>query len=226
MKGHLLIVDDEEAIRNIIVSFMEKHGYDCDTAADVDIALEKIRRQEYDIIITDKRIPGGTNDEGGIAVVRFVRENSPSTAVIVMTGYASIESAVSSMKLGAFDYIIKPFEIDTLKQKIDRIRDYQNFLNPESILDMYRMLHDQILDALDSECITGTEQQHMFLQSFNDKIDFVFHTIKHWENIIFDQRERLTNIAFFAEQLRDTVSDTDPAHQIVESIWNEARRRL
>ncbi len=226
MKGNLLIVDDEQSIRDMIVKFFGKHDYDCDTAEDADSAIEKIRRQEFDIIITDQRIPSSNSDEGGLAVIKFVREFSPSVAVIVMTGYASIESAVNSMKLGAFDYITKPFEIDDLKQKIDRIRDYQNFLNPENILDLYRLLHNQILDVIDNDCLADKEKQHIFLQTFNKKIDFVFNTIKKWEKIIFDQRERLTNIAFLTEQLKETVPDTHPAYPIIESIWSEAVQRL
>lgn len=226
MKGRLLIVDDEQSIRDIIVRFMVNYDYDCDTAEDVETALEKIRHQDFDIVITDRRLPGGVHDEGGLSVITFIREFDPSIAVIVMTGYASIESAVSSMKLGAFDYITKPFDINILKQKIDRIREYQNFLNPESILDMYRHLHDQILDMIDPGCLSDNDKQHLFLQSFNDRVDHIFNTIKNWEKIIFDQRERLTNIAFLTEQLKDMVSETDETYPVIESIWREAGRRL
>jgi DNA-binding response OmpR family regulator len=227
MEGKLLIVDDEQAIREIICRYLKRFGYECDMAGDADIAIEMIKTQDYDIIITDKNMPGaGSKDEGGLALISFVREYDPRMVVIIMTGYASIESAVASMKLGAFDYITKPFDIDGLKRKVDRIREYQNFLNPEGILEMYRTLHNQILDVFEEGHLCNNEQRHQYLQTIDGKFDYIFRIFRNWELIICDQRERLAKIAFSAEQLRDTMPATDPSYPLIENVLKEASGRL
>lgn len=227
MDGKLLVVDDEQAIRELICRYLNRFGYECDMTSDADTAIEMIKTHDYDIIITDKNMPGaGTDDEGGLALITFVREYDPRMVVIVMTGFASVESAVTSMKLGAFDYITKPFNIEELKYKIDRIRDYQNFLNPEDILKLYRTLHNQILEVFEEGCLRGSEQQHQYLHSIDGKCDYVFKMLRNWEKIIFDQRERLAKIAFAVEQIRDTVPDTDPSSPLIDGVLKEASGRL
>jgi len=227
MEGKLLIVDDEQAIREIICRYLTRFGYECDMAGDADAAIEMIKAKDYDIIITDKNMPGaGSKDDGGLALISFVREYDPRLVVIIMTGYASIESAVTSMKLGAFDYITKPFDIDGLKHKVDRIREYQNFLNPEDILEMYRTLHDQIIEVFEEGRLYNNEQRHQYLQSIDGKCDCIFNTFRNWERIIVDQRERLARIAFSAEQLRDTIPITDQSYPLIENVMKEAGGRL
>jgi len=105
-----LIVDDERSMRLVLSRFFTRQGIQVSEANGVSEALQKIQQERYDIVITDLRMDGGD----GIAILRAVKRVSPGTPVIILTGYSTINSAVEAVKLGAFDYLMKPFEPDEL----------------------------------------------------------------------------------------------------------------
>jgi diguanylate cyclase (GGDEF)-like protein len=107
----LLVVDDEEIMREFLREVLKDEGYEIDLAASGKEALRKMNSSEYDIVLTDIVMP----ELDGLGVVSATKELSYSPSVIVMTGYASMETAVESMKLGAADYITKPFNIDQIR---------------------------------------------------------------------------------------------------------------
>ena len=107
----LLIVDDEEIMRQFLNEVLKDEGYTIDLAASGKEALKRMNDSEYDIVLTDIVMP----ELDGLGVVAATKELSYSPSVIVMTGYASMETAVESMKLGAADYITKPFNIDQIR---------------------------------------------------------------------------------------------------------------
>ena len=107
----LLIVDDEEIMRAFLQEVLRDEGYSIDLASSGKEALRRMHESEYDIILTDIVMP----ELDGLGVVAATQELSYSPSVIVMTGYASMETAVESMKLGAADYITKPFNIDQIR---------------------------------------------------------------------------------------------------------------
>ena len=107
----LLVVDDEEIMREFLREVLKDEGYEIDLAASGKEALKRMNASEYDIILTDIVMP----ELDGLGVVAATKELSYSPSVIVMTGYASMETAVESMKLGAADYITKPFNIDQIR---------------------------------------------------------------------------------------------------------------
>src|SRR3990172_5551038 len=107
-KARILVVDDEKSTRDLLSITLAKEGYDVLTAAGGEPAIEAIRRDPFDAIITDLRMP----KVDGLQVLRVAKEISPDTAVIVITAVASTETAVEAMKLGAYDYITKPFKLD------------------------------------------------------------------------------------------------------------------
>ncbi len=114
--GRILIVDDQKNMRATLAMMLRRSGHDVAEAKDGSDACEAIGDEAYDLVITDLRM-GKVN---GIDVLRYVRENSPLTEVMVMTAYGTIESAVEAMRLGAWDYIQKPFTEDELILKIDK----------------------------------------------------------------------------------------------------------
>jgi two-component system response regulator PilR (NtrC family) len=107
-KARILVVDDEKSMRDLLSITLEREGYDVLTAAGGEPAIEALHRESVDAVITDLRMP----KVDGLQVLRSAREISPDTAVIMITAMASTETAVEAMKLGAYDYVTKPFKLD------------------------------------------------------------------------------------------------------------------
>jgi DNA-binding NtrC family response regulator len=115
----ILIVDDNREIRVILEEYLREEGYDAQGAGDGKEALEKHGETPFDLIITDLNMPGMT----GIELIKeLVREGS-TTEFIIITGYASLDTAIEAVKAGAFDYIVKPFRIEELKVVIKNAKD-------------------------------------------------------------------------------------------------------
>ena len=112
--ARLLVVDDEESQRTLMEITLRKEGYQVDVAEDGVQALDLIRTIPYDVVLTDIKMPRAD----GIEVLKAVKEVSPETVVMMITAYASHDTAVEAMKLGAKDYIPKPFKIVEIKTKI------------------------------------------------------------------------------------------------------------
>jgi two-component system response regulator PilR (NtrC family) len=125
----ILVVDDEKSMRDFLSIMLGKDGYDVTVAGNGRSALSAIQSDIYDLVITDVRMP----DIDGIAVLAAVKEHSPETVVIMVTAFASAETAVEAMKLGAHDYITKPFKVDEIKLVIQKALE-QRLLRKENIL--------------------------------------------------------------------------------------------
>lgn len=115
-KKKILIADDEEIILNIIKKEFVDAGYDVDLAIDGEEASNKIAQNYYDSAILDIRMP----KKNGIKVLKEIREKSPATIVILMTAFGTIENVVEAMKIGAYDYIAKPFDSSEILEKVEQ----------------------------------------------------------------------------------------------------------
>jgi len=115
-KGRILIVEDEKSMREVLKILLEEEGYDTTSAADGLQAIEKIQQDIFDLVITDIKMPRAD----GFEVLRKVREISPSSIVIMITAFGTTESTIEAMKLGAYDYIHKPFKIDEIRLIINK----------------------------------------------------------------------------------------------------------
>lgn len=111
----VLIVDDEERFRMTMCKLLSIKGVDAGTAGSGQEALEKIGQETYDVLILDIRMP----DMGGLEVLSEVKKIDPFVEVIIMTGYASVDTAREIMKFGAYDYLLKPYDTDQLLEKIE-----------------------------------------------------------------------------------------------------------
>lgn len=105
-----LVADDEEDFRQLLKTILTKKGYRVTEAVNGEEALDLIDREYFDIIITDLKMPGAD----GFAVLERSIEKNPDTQVILITGYASLESALKAIKEGAYDYVKKPFSVDEI----------------------------------------------------------------------------------------------------------------
>ena len=112
----ILVVDDDRAMRELLASLFKERGFSVQEATSADAALEKVADTEFDVVLSDIRMPG----RSGIDLVGELRRLRPSTPVVLMTAFGTISSAVDAMRAGAFDYITKPFEPDVVSFAVDR----------------------------------------------------------------------------------------------------------
>ena len=114
-KVKVLVVDDEGPIRSLLVGELESKSFEVQSAGDGDEAIELVRAKcerddKFDIILLDIKMP----KIDGFEVLRYVKERAPETKVIMVTAYADVRNAVESMRLGAFDFISKPYDLDEI----------------------------------------------------------------------------------------------------------------
>jgi DNA-binding NtrC family response regulator len=114
-KPKILIVDDEERFRNTMRKLLSIEDYDASVAGSGSEALDALRENSYDLVILDVRMP----EVSGVQVLSEIKKLDPTIEVIIMTGYASVDTAKEIMKLGAYDYLLKPYAISELLEKID-----------------------------------------------------------------------------------------------------------
>jgi DNA-binding NtrC family response regulator len=122
MRFKILVIDDEPILRDSLRVALETSGDDVLTARTGEEGLDLFQRESPDLVLLDHWLPGMTGDE----VLRTIKEMNPDIPVIVMTAQGSIELAVNAMKMGAFDFLIKPFELDQIealvKRGLERVR--------------------------------------------------------------------------------------------------------
>lgn len=121
---NILIVDDDEAIRDSCTQLLTKMGIEIETASDSSSGLRKIRKIVFDIVILDLKMPG----IGGMQLLTKIKKINPETLVIVITGYATVDSAVEAMKKGAYDFLPKPFTPEELRIIIKRAMEKRKLL--------------------------------------------------------------------------------------------------
>jgi two-component system, NtrC family, response regulator PilR len=115
-KARILVVDDERSMQEFLEIFFRSEGYDVVTAGDVDTALVHLENDDFDVVISDIQMP----ERSGIDLLHAAYEISPETVVIMITAFASTETAISAMKEGAYDYVTKPFKVDELRIVVDK----------------------------------------------------------------------------------------------------------
>ncbi len=130
MTHSILVVDDELSMREFLEILLRKEGYGVDTAKHGEEALASLDRHPYDLVICDIMMPR----VDGMQVLRRVKEVSPETQVIMITAFASTESAVEAMKIGAYDYITKPFKVDEIKLVIAKALEKSRLVQENTLL--------------------------------------------------------------------------------------------
>lgn len=140
----ILFVDDDQQILDVVSTYLTRNGYTVDAVSNGLLALEKIKQKEYAAIFTDLIMP----EISGLDLLKSVKEASPTTEVIIVTGYGTIESAIEALKRGSYDYLQKPINFERLKILIDRIIEkrnlqLENFLFKRRLKDRYNF--DQLV---------------------------------------------------------------------------------
>lgn len=227
MKVRMLIADDDDQIRNLLAEFAHMHEYQADLAEDVNSALALLQANQYDIILTDKNMPDDKGHiEAGMMILEYAIKHMPTAIAIMITGFATVETAVEAMKMGAFDYIMKPISLDELKEKIDRALEYRRFINSENTLQTYRHLHHQVIKLIGESNNIPEDKLQQMLRSVGAKIDHVFGLQKEYETIIQIQADALEKIEGYTEQLKDAIAADSPYFEVVEKIVKESKKRI
>ena len=119
----LIVVDDDPVFRNELGELLSDWGHSVESVSSGPKAMELLETSEFDVVFSDVRMPR----MNGIELLRFVRERWPRTYVVMITGYATVETAVEAMKLGAFDYLRKPFRSDDVRRILELIQEERAF---------------------------------------------------------------------------------------------------
>jgi len=149
MKHRVLAVDDDASVARVVRFLLEEDGHDATVVADVAGAKREFSAGQFDLVVTDLQLPDGT----GLDVLKLVKEASPDVPVVMITAFATVKTAVDAMKLGAFDYVQKPFDNDRFKALAAnalRLRD----LKLENV-----RLRDEVTGRYGLSAIVGTSPQ-------------------------------------------------------------------
>ncbi|HEX9697936.1 MAG TPA: sigma-54 dependent transcriptional regulator [Acidobacteriota bacterium] len=123
--SRVLIVDDEQSMRQMVAIALRQEGHEVVIAENGKVACRELEANKVDVVVSDIKMP----ELGGIELLRFAREHCPDTEVILMTAYTSTDSAIEALRLGAYDYISKPFEIDELKVTVQHALERRELRN-------------------------------------------------------------------------------------------------
>jgi two-component system response regulator HydG len=126
----ILVVEDKSAMQQMLDATLTAEGYEVDLASSGMEGINKAKEKHYDLVLTDLKLPGAD----GLQVLSDVKQNDPESAVIVMTAYATVENAVQAIKLGAFDFITKPFDTDRLSILIKRALENRRLMAENTLL--------------------------------------------------------------------------------------------
>jgi len=129
-KGRILIIEDEKSLKEVLRILLEEEGYEITAASNGLEGMDYIQNDIFDLVVTDIKMPKAD----GFEVLKKVKEISPSTIVIMITAFGTTESTIEAMKLGAYDYIHKPFKIDEIRHVIQKAFEKKNLSEELSLL--------------------------------------------------------------------------------------------
>lgn len=162
MKAYVLVVDDEQSLRQFLKIFLQKEGYRVDVAASLAEAEKAIGENVFDLVLTDMRMAA---PDDGLKVIRAAIQKTPSTQVIVMTAYATIEGAVEAIKQGAYNYIVKPFSNQDLRNLI------QGALATKDVaVERRRALREEVQGKSSFEGIVGRSEAMLKVYELVDRV--------------------------------------------------------
>lgn len=222
MKGKVLVVENDESNRLMIVKALEMDGFDSDEADGYESARDKLKTNEYDVLLTDKNMPvEGIGPEGGLELIRWVRLNKPHIPIILITGYPSVDSAIDALKFGAFDYLIKPIDMKLLLKKLEQVCEYRKSVNPETVMYAYLGLSRKLLEA-----VHGSTNSSIWLSQVQDRLNHVFQVFRNVERILLEHRQLLAEIQVCADDAMEELPKENPLHTTLTQISKKAAQRL
>lgn len=163
----ILVVDDEPLMRDFLVETLQRKKYVVDAVGNGSQALEKVKSEHYDLVVSDIRMP----EVSGMEVLEDVKKNNPETEVVMITAFGTIENAVDAMKMGAYDYITKPFSADEIEIVVDRALERQQLRDENRILrNDNNQLRNQLKEKYTFSSIVGVTD---VMREVYDKIEMI-----------------------------------------------------
>ncbi len=151
----ILIAEDDDIVREVVSSILSKDGYSVFTARDGIEAIRMLMMEDMHLVLTDLRMPNAD----GIEVLRQAVKNNPDCAVIILTAYGSLDSALEALKKGAFDYLTKPFRIQEVLFAVEKAYKRQQYLNEQNELKSY--LRETYRDLETINKVAGSNDHEM-----------------------------------------------------------------
>jgi signal transduction histidine kinase len=210
--ARLLVVDDEESLRITTAAILEQEGYIVDTASSGDEALELMSKADYDLVLTDLHMEGGD----GLSVLNSIRCHSPLTISVVLTGFASVESAIAALQEGAYDYLVKPCDIESMKHTIRRGVEHRRLMLAEqkARTDLQQLNLD--LEERIEERTAELTRLNVELAEANRAKDVFLATLSH------ELRTPLTPVVGWIKLLRSGTLDEKSVFQALDAIERNA----
>jgi signal transduction histidine kinase len=210
--ARLLVVDDEESLRITTAAIFENEGYVVDTASSGDEAIELLTKEEYDLVLTDLHMEGGD----GLSVLNQIRRRAPLTISVVLTGFASVESAIAALQEGAYDYLVKPCDIESMKHTIRRGVEHRRLMLAEqkARADLHQLNLD--LERRIEERTAELKQLNVELADANRAKDVFLATLSH------ELRTPLTPVVGWIKLLRSGTLDEKSVAQALDAIERNA----
>src|SRR5258706_43325 len=162
----VLVVDDEPGLRDMLVFGLTDRGYQVVTAENGEQGIEKIQKEQFDIAICDIMMPG----KSGVEVLKAARESQSETEFIMATGYATLETAIEAMKLGAYDYITKPYSLDQLDIIFAKALEHRRLKSRVNHLEELNRLKSEFLANMSHELRTPMNAIIGYASLMMDKI--------------------------------------------------------
>jgi signal transduction histidine kinase len=210
--ARLLVVDDEESLRITTAAIFENEGYVVDTAASGDEAIDLMNKSDYDLVLTDLHMEGGD----GLSVLNQIRRHAPLTISVVLTGFASVESAIAALQEGAYDYLVKPCDIESMKHTIRRGVEHRRLMLAEqkARLDLQQLNLD--LERRIEERTAELKRLNVELADANRAKDVFLATLSH------ELRTPLTPVVGWIKLLRSGTLDEKSVAQALDAIERNA----
>ena len=210
--ARLLVVDDEESLRITTAAIFEKEGYVVDTAASGDEAIDLLSKADYDLVLTDLHMEGGD----GLSVLNQIRSQAPLTISVVLTGFASVESAIAALQEGAYDYLVKPCDIESMKHTIRRGVEHRRLMLAEqkARADLRQLNLD--LEQRIEQRTAELKRLNVELAEANRAKDVFLATLSH------ELRTPLTPVVGWIKLLRSGTLDEKSVAQALDAIERNA----
>jgi len=212
---NILVIEDDKKMRDGLVEILTDEGYNVESAENGQFGLEKIKKKEFDVILTDLIMPV----MGGMEVLMEIKHIKPGANVIIITAFGTIENAVDAIKAGASDYITKPFKIDEVQTKIrmviamEEINKYPQLLESDLIKAISNPIRKDTLKLLNKAGkLKFTEIKNMLKIDDATKLSFHLRILKSY-NVIEQDSEKIYMLTQAGRKMIENLKTVEGAYK-------------